>query len=444
MKRQAKTPRAKTGKKAKSTRTPKLRGSEVMAILTLILSISMLGGLTQQSRGSDDSDLRVIQARIDEFMILHGSTPRTSAELKAYMRSERVDFEWHGRSGIPAEYIRIGTEYYLLQRPIPGIHDELDQVPAVYRLPKILSSTVGQQFNPERLGVYPPALLLGVDSPDKQYHARVLIDHESSRRFLIVTDNSRIDRAWVAPHDFVEEFFWLPQGDRIVYTATSSARYDDGIYTWQPQSNDLRNLLRDKRAASTAMVAAETGPRAFTLLGVSESEVFFVDQPQQHEFALPQDFYHSKLVERAGFGGKERAGEQPENTAISIAEINRQIKWEIDPQASQTEHARLLRLSVEGDLTDSINRWQGYCQEQKRTVVYPYCLWVLQNMYLILADAWDEKSQEATIARAYALEFAKAIAEQAEAPRYLRRLARNAVDVLLAGEILAPEFGRFK
>lgn len=448
MKRNPKTPRPKAKKKSKEIVTAAFRGSDLGAVIVLVLSLVMIGGISVSGQIHGESDLRVIQARIDEFMILHGSTPRSSAELKAYLKSEGFGFDWYGTDGSPTEFIRIGSEYYLLQRPVTGELSELDYVPAVYRLPKILSSTLRQNFSKEKLGFYPAAILLGTNSPDDQYHARILIDHESSRRFLVVTNNTRIDRAWVAPHEFVEEFFWTSDANRIVYSATSSSRYDDGIYLWQPQSNEQRNLLRDKKSTSNAMVGTNDGSRSLALVGISDQEVFFVDQPHQHGFSLPQDFYHPKMIERAaiekGAPLQKIANQSPETLGFINDRLNSQLSWQFEPQMSQTEHARLLRLTIDSDLNEAINRWQSYCQEQKRSVVYPYCLWVLENLYLKLADSWESDTQEYAIARAYALEFAKAIAESAEAPQYLRRLAQNGVDALLAGLELSPEFGPLK
>ncbi|WP_457835994.1 hypothetical protein, partial [Staphylococcus aureus] len=47
----------------------------------------------------------------------------------------------------------------------------------------------------------------------------------------------------VAPHDAVEEFLWLPAGDRIVFTATGSNRYRDGLYLWDLRTDSVINLL---------------------------------------------------------------------------------------------------------------------------------------------------------------------------------------------------------
>jgi hypothetical protein len=412
---------------------------DLSALVMIGVGLIWLIGLVVELGHPTNSDLRIIQAKIDEFTILHGDSPRSSAELKAYLRSESYEYNWHDRHGNPAEYIRIGGEYYVLQRLTGGRGSDFEYIPqVVYRLPGVNSYEMGQDYQEFSLGIYPFALLIGAHSPDGQHHARVLLDHDSGRRYLVITDVARFDRAWIAPHDFVEEFMWLPNGG-IAYTATSSARYDDGVFLWNFQSNRNTNLRDEAQRQGPGLTQEGQKGRVLSLVGASESELFVADLPDNHDLASSEAFFAWTNITAFSFRDhpiRQRnlsSDSKPPN--LRLKSIFAQLKWSDDPKYLQTEHGRLLRLSAEAPLETQINKWQTYCQDQRNSVTYPYCLWMLELLYVELAKDLKNQSREADIAAAYALEISRALADNPIAPKYIRTLARNSVDKMSNGQL---------
>jgi hypothetical protein len=413
---------------------------DLFALCLIVAGGVWLAGLAFEVGEPNNSDLRIIQAKIDEFTILHGDSPRSSAELKAYLRSEAYEYNWHDRHGNPAEYIRIGGEYYVLQRLTGSRGSDFEYVPqVVYRLPGIHSYEMKQEYGESLLGIYPFALLIGANSPDGQHHARVLLDPDSARRYLVVTDVARFDRAWIAPHDFVEEFMWLP-GGAIAYTATSSARYDDGAFLWDFQSNRNTNLRQQAQRQGPGITQEGQKGRVLSLIGASEAELFVVDLPDSHEFASSKEFFAPSNItvfnfKKSPIEQRNLAAASTDAPLIQVDRIFGQLKWSDDPKYLQTEHGRLLRLGLDAPLESKLNKWQSYCQDQKNSVTYPYCLWMLESMYVELAKDLKDQSQQAEIAAAYALEISRALADNPVAPKYIRTLAHNGVDRMTNGEL---------
>src|SRR5690606_20986824 len=94
------------------------------------------------------------------------------------------------------------------------------------------------------MDMYPAALLAGAEAPGRKWRAEVFLDTDTGQRTLFVFGRATPSKVMIAPHDRIEEFLWLPDGLRIIFTATGSSRYGDGIYLWNLIDDSVENLAQ--------------------------------------------------------------------------------------------------------------------------------------------------------------------------------------------------------
>jgi hypothetical protein len=413
-----------------------------LAILWVLASPP--GGSAWDAEEATQRQLSSAQKLIDRFTQDYGETPYSITELRTYASLRDESFSAYDAFGERMDYLRLDPGLYIMRS---FGRDGRQNTPATPRDPAVgsfgkrvppgLIARVARQGEPS-LHHYPAPLLLGADSPNRIWTARIHLDRSAGSKRLLVRHHGGDGQFFmVAPHDSVEEFLWLPSGYQIVFTAAQSARYRDGIYLWNLLDDSMVNILdsasRDARVglgmgdSLTATLASVTveGPTLYT---------FLLRQSSNTPIHPRQFFSDATLVAfRLGENRVDLSPVTSEWKAAAPALLSAQEGAggldSLNGSAAQTAWFNLPR----NDTSETtLAAWQEFVEGSPSSPLFPYGLWTLASMYIAAAEARLKTApREAEVLRGYGVEVAKALAGYSLAPRYLRLMGADLYQRLL-------------
>ena len=280
--------------------------------------------------------------------------------------------------------------------------------------------------------LYPAICLAGCKSPTNDFVAKVEVDRETGKRFLLVRHLTRHKFVMIAPHPHVEEYFWLPSGTEIVYTATNDSQYRDGIFLWNLMTDETRNLMDDLDPKLLNGSSQMEQPRYFlslSSLAPAGRKVYVFIQSRVSSGLDPGRFLSSTSLYSIQLGDKEHPkaafSRQRQTTPASLFDASNALTRNIARGAQGSPlQARWAALPLEGKMAGMLEAWQDFSMSSADSPIFPYSLWWLGFIY---SDAYRAtlpiSLKHALTLKAFGAEIATALVSLNQAPSHLRAMA---------------------
>lgn len=227
------------------------------------------------------SQLRATERALESWRSMHGHYP---ASLGAMMAAPEIRAEnppFHDIAGNRLQYIRVGLDAFILRSfgsdSLPasssGPQDDLILESNASRSSGgMMLTTAGHHVgsdastDPFAFELYPPAASDGLWSPDGKWIARIASNPDNGEHRIIVMkeDHSRL---LISPHDRVEEFLWETGSEpSLIFSATGSDLYDDGIFRWRLSAGEHGDVPGDVPATENLLIqgSSESLPGGIT------------------------------------------------------------------------------------------------------------------------------------------------------------------------------------
>lgn len=387
--------------------------------------------------------LTEMQEYIYAFEKSFQSLPADLAELRAYIRTQGRRFAPYDPWGSRYQYEQLTSEWFFVKSfgsntsennfasyADPSyIHmEDLPRRPPI----KLASSQSALNF-------YPGPLLLAAQSSSSPYVAELVINPNSQAKRLLI--RNLLDDRFILPafHDQVDEFFWLPSGYEMVFVASGSKRYEDGIYLWNLVNNSTRNILPDLKEQFPE-IDRDQLYIALSSVDTASNRLFFFIKPMERAYLNPAAFYHTSNLYGAVLPPQAENDEprykRYDSAGFSI--FQRQINPQgllIDNFEGYPAQQDWLNLPNEGAVQVVLENWQNYCAKYRELPVLPYCLWWLSSLYHDTFHLLRQtKPNEAHVLRNFGVEMAGALDQLDSAPDYLRAMGLYLKKVLLENQ----------
>jgi len=372
------------------------------------------------------------------------TVPGSLVEIKALAKISKINFSSFDGYGQPLQYIKLSNDHYVLRSfgrdgQQNTLFNELDPniktwIPSygstpLYRYQKSFSA----------LTLYPSPLILGSISPNLQWYAQIYVDQYSGRRQLLIRrQNSPL--FLIAPHDHIEEFLWLPDSHKIIFTATQSQRYKDGVYLWDLMTDKIVNLLSSHNAKNDLFASNPLGLYYMSLAGanINGDEYYLYIAPRNNLGLDPAEFFSTKYLHRI------KVNSLPDDILVqqfphdAVESLFKKPILIMGQLYGQKEDDKVFRdwssLSLTGDLQSTLESWQRFSQENASSTIIPYCLWFLASMYHDSSKAMKASSaQDAEILRSYGAELALGLSRLISPPSYLQAFGHHIYETLTSG-----------
>lgn len=387
---------------------------------------------------------------IEGYRRKHGHLPEDIADIRLLARTTDRKYSPYDGYGRRLHYLPLSREHYVVRSYGKDGNDNTfhsAEDPTLSSLPR-LPLLPPQYREPETQGamrLYPAILLMGSKSPKNNLVAQLLVDYNGKKRQLLVRDLKKPRFHMIANHAGVEEFFWLPSGYEIVFTATNADRYQDGIFIWNVLTNEMRNLMNEFQQIFNIAKGRDAPEYYLSLSSLNKSGssfYLFVAQKTGPELD-PERFYSSEFFYKVSIPKKSSAavtfewmhGKTKAN-ATPFQTVPRTIQDIFTPFVGNEAQVQWSRLPTSGSIQYVIEKWQDFSVANAKSPVFPYSLWWLSSIYSDAYKVLEKKSKrEANTLRAYGAELARALNRLSMAPSYLqamgasvqRRLSNSAV-----------------
>jgi hypothetical protein len=394
--------------------------------------------------GDTRAALKDSRDALKTYVEQRGKTPTDGAELRAWSRAEGRRTASYDGWGQRISYLRLDDRHYLLRsfgadgvQNTVGTETDMGFVHWGESAANGLSYRMTPSLDPD---LYPAALLAGADAPNGgAWHARVFVDPVNQVRQLVVRHRTKEGVFLVARHDAVEEFLWLPDGERLVFSATGSTRHRDGLFLWDLRDDSVVNLF-DLVPDSVPISPAARGHGLFlALAGVAESgPTVAAWMAPRHDGSLdPRTFFTpEKLVAfKVPAKGGQALQFTPTVFSPTVQPLDRTYSTSGRIVGKGTSSQRTwLSLPLSGDVEQVLLAWHRHSERAARSPLFPYGLWVLASLY---GDSYalmlDKGSKDADVLRTFGTEIARALVNYPLAPSYLKGLGLFAYESLMDG-----------
>lgn len=369
---------------------------------------------------------------VQNHLRVWGVVPETLNELRLFARENGRRLNSYDAWGERIDYLRLDPVNYLIRSfGEDGIQNRpnSDVDLGVSHLGPL--EPQGLQYNAHEGVAHPrlSAVLFAGSSDDSgKWAAKIFVDPMSGAKHLIVRSQQQKDLVMMANHDGVEEFLWLPNHEKIVFTASHSLRYPDGLYVWDLKTDDFYNLFNEEQGGATIEMNGEQKRLHMALayvtattpsqIGVFEASavqsrldpkkffhpqslhVFILDQVIKHIRPLP-DAATKASVHDTEFLGSMTVVQGGTGTAIQKA-------W--------------LGLPMGGDWEESMIAWQDFAAQHSKTQLAPYAVFGLSIFYSDAAAVAGLASKEGKAFAGLSAEMGNTLNSISSAPGYLRAI----------------------
>jgi hypothetical protein len=362
--------------------------------------------------------LKSLEGLVFNFIEELGDTPDTLSELKAFARPRKENFTSHDPFGRLLQYIRLSHEHFVIRSfGSDGAQNTLDSVrdPSVGHWNEIPESTLVYRYKSEvSLNMYAPTLALGINSPDGQWFAQIYFDRMSGKKQLLVRHRTEQSFFMIANHDLVEEFLWLPDSSQILFTATSSARYPDGVYIWNLLTDQTVNLLANNQMNLMLGEDFHVDSMYLSLSGISAdgNKAYVYIEPRHSNELSPRQFFRFSKLYAISLDGSLF---NPEITSLGYLENEpdvdknpRLMQKDLEGAFNDSVYYAWVNLPLSGTIDNVIAQWQNFAERYSESLLFSYCLWYLSVIY---SDAYrvlvskGNMERDAEIIRSYGAEL---------------------------------------
>jgi hypothetical protein len=400
-------------------------------VLTWILCIQfklMIDDPDQMTAALIKSNEKIIR----NYVRAWGETPASLNDIRLYARQTGTQFVNYDVWGERLEYLRLGKVNYTLRSfGADGVQNRpgtrLD--PGVFHWGLLLEKGLRYDEESGPMHARPSVVLFaGADDSRGLWHAKLFVDPISGSRRLLVRSRQKKNLYMLAPHDGVEEFLWVPGQQKIIFTASQSARYADGLYIWDLEKDEANNLFM----LDGDMAELDPGNKQknfYVALSAIRNEnppsVAVFVQSASSILLDPRAFFHPTNLHVFNLGDKiehvypDKAASQ-QRTLFNMEFLGFAT---VSPGGTgNTLQSAWMRLPMGGDWDKAVLTWQDFASSYGKSMLAPYAVWGISMIYSEASKSAGRGSKNGQIFASYSLELGRALSQMSVAPGYARAI----------------------
>ena len=371
---------------------------------------------------------RLVQKHVREF----GDTPQTYTELRLYALARGESYSAYDVWGERLEYLRLGkVNYFLRSFGRDGLQNRPQSSPdiGVYHWGQMAQRGLRYDDINGAMHARPSVVLFaGADNSSGTWHARIFVDPTTGNRRLLVRSREHNNLFMLAPHDYVEEFLWIPGQDKIAFTASQSQRYSDGLYIWDlrtdeasnlfsldPDVNDLDPGSKQRRLYVAMSAVRNSNPPSVAVFAMASND--FILDP--HKFFHPSNLHVFSLGERV-IHTKPRTNLKTRGDLYDLDFLGT-VTLSQGGEGTPLQQA-WLSLPLGGDWEKGVISWQNFAAQYSKSQLAPYAIWGLAMLYDDAAKREGRSSRAGQILASYGVELGAAMTKLIVAPSYIRAI----------------------
>jgi hypothetical protein len=390
-------------------------------------------------RRTTEDRIRYNDQLIQTYTRKFGEVPSSLTELRLFAKSLNKVFQpsdaWGGR----LEYLRLGRINYTMRSfGEDGVQNTLKSSPdpGVFRWGQMVKDGLVYDYDAGRHQIRPSVVLFaGADDQERRWHAKLFLDAATGLRRILVRSRSIMNLYMLAPHDGIEEFLFLPGGRYIVFSASGSSRYSDGLWIWDLESDSCANLLEFSRTFGSINPAKHAQALFVALANVTISDqgpivsAFIVPTPTVERD--PHDFFHPKNLHQFVIKDGEVTSHLLPDQKTALQKSFFDYEWmgssTIASKGTGSGVQRVWQqLPRAGAWDEAMTAWQDFASTHSSSPLAPYAVWSLALFYFDAAKE-SRDSKESEVLKGYGRELSVGLSRMPAAPGWLKWYGASSV-----------------
>jgi hypothetical protein len=422
-----------SAKKLKSIFQSQIFGAILGVVASVLLWIILcdMGGIVGRHLQLTNDFIRATDKLIQNHVRAWGEAPATMNELRLFARQTYNRYSAYDAWGERLEYMRLAKINYTLRsfgadgvQNKPGDNPD----PGVFRWGPLEEHGLQYDSVAGNMQSRPSIVLFaGADDSSGKWYAKLFVDSVSGSRRLLVRNREESKFYMLAPHDGVEEFLWIPEQEKIIFTASQSARYADGVYVWDLKTDESTNLL-DFSGNGSDLDPGRRQKRLHLALssvnGGAPARIGAYIQNYQSELLNPQEFFRVENLHFFELDQKIRHIRPEFSPTTTESHFNLDFLGTssvIDRGGGGSALQRSwLKLPMGGDWHKAVLAWQEFTAAHGKSPLAPYAVWALALFYTEASKS--ASGANAQIFASYSIELGKALTQMPASPGYIRSI----------------------
>ncbi|MCX6118120.1 MAG: hypothetical protein NT027_11305 [Proteobacteria bacterium] len=392
----------------------------------------------EQLKMTTEKSIKANDQLIQMYVRKYGAAPTSMNELRFYAKSKGREFVVFDSWGERLEFLPLGKINYTLRSfGADGIQNtlETESDPGVFRWGQAVEK--GLQYDFEKgPNVMRPSVVLfaGADDQSRRWHAKLFLDQVTGARKLLVRHKTKTKLFMLAGHDAIEEFLWLPSGDRLIFTASGSARYGDGLWIWDLKSDQMWNLFELESDSggynpatkakslhiALAYVSGDNRPRVGVYVAngavspVNPTEFFGIENLIEYE--IQENDKIARIPKREASDSYKAKSTYFDYSWLTRGTISG------DGLGSNMQRV-WLNLPRTGNWEEAMQYWQDFASKNAQSPLAAYSIWALSMFYADASKAHrTSHPSESEALRSFSNELNGALHAMVSAPGWMRAI----------------------
>ncbi len=380
-----------------------------------------------------DEILQQGKQTVTDFEAKFGAVPTNLSMLRSFAKLSNASFAPYDTNNQRLDFVRFDDSHYVLrsfgkdgfQNHGKSSDDRL--IGRVIAVPK--SQYTDSRQNSFRTHAYDSGLLLGSVSNDKRWYAQLYVDKLTGSKRLVTRDLSRKDHYLIAYHDGVEEFYWVPGTQKIIFTATSSGRYQDGLFLWDLSTDKTVDVLKAAKTFSPNIEVLLGDVERFHLsllkLDKQSNKLYFLMFPNQHRPLSPFSWIGMSSIFTLDLASVTLKSPRPKIKEHILDETYSLMKafWKSTnfPSAGTMTQKKYTKLRLQ-NVKKRLELWSPFIKENYHTPISGYATWrwIIDHLEAYGDQRYESLKDQIII---NLKQLSELLARDRVAPSYLRSLA---------------------
>lgn len=350
--------------------------------------------------------MQSLAVSLQDFRTKHGTLPEQLIDLAIVKHAVSVT----DPIGNDFHYARLGLRHFLLENA---------EGKSLTNLPDRTGRVAQQEFLSEPQ-LYSPGLLLGSESPDGKWLAEAYLDHQGVN---VVLRERLGDSVILIPHRGIEEYLWLADGQSLLLTAHDDNTHRGGLFLFDVQRRYLQKikiLSHVELPGTEEIVEPEVSLSLAGALQPEAKALVWIDEATSFS---PKTFFSAKnLFEVDATNPLSVKLQKLIREPVKLPPYDHRGGLLFEDVADERLR-HWTRLSLDGDTGSVIGAWQDFVSGEHESPLFFYGLWILSSLYAQAAEVASPKDRKTL--EGFSIEIATALAQSANAPRYLRGFAQD-------------------
>jgi len=368
-----------------------------------------------------------------QFEADFGAVPTNLSMLRSFAKLSNESFAPYDTNNQRLDYVRFDDSHYVLrsfgkdgfQNHGKSSDDRIiGRVIGVPRFPYLNSRQSSVRTN-----AYDSGLLLGSVSKDKRWYAQLYVDKLTGSKKLVTRDLKRKNHYLIAYHDGIEEFYWVPGSQKIIFTATSSGRYQDGLFIWDLTTDKTVDILKAAKTFSPNIEALIGNIDRLHLsllkLDIRSQKLYFLMFPNLYEPLSPYRWIGMSSIFTLDLRSVSQKAPRPIIQEYIPDETYSLMKsfWKSAdfPSSGTLVQRKYTKVRVQ-NMKKRLEIWSPFVKKHFQTPISGYAMW---RWIMDHIEAYGDKRYVSLKGQILAnlKQLSELLAKDRVAPSYLRSLA---------------------